>query len=123
MSGKMTPEIKQIVETGRKNDGAFKGNMKERPMNISLIDLFTLRHLTEEKKAGVKHPIHLSGFNSSFDFQSCGSKPGERFRWGGRRVHHVIWKTLFDLRKMCNYIILKIQIVFGKLEKSNLSSM
>lgn len=30
MSGKMTPEFQQIVEKGKKNDGAFKGNTKER---------------------------------------------------------------------------------------------
>lgn len=30
MSGKMTPEFQQIVEKGKKNDGAFKGNIKER---------------------------------------------------------------------------------------------
>lgn len=30
MSGKMRPAIQQIVEKGKKNDGAFKGNIKER---------------------------------------------------------------------------------------------
>lgn len=82
---KKIPAIKQILEIGKKNDGAFKGNVKESPkgetnecqLNLSVYpSSFNKRN---ESRSQTSHPSLCVTF-SWFQFQSCGSKPGERFR-------------------------------------------
>lgn len=111
----------QTNTSGGKNDGAFKGGVKETRRNkwwrVSFISSLCI--IWHQQLCVTFSRFHLP----TFDFSAMWLRTWSPFQvrsWTGTRnnLEKALW-----LMKICNYIILKIQIFFGKPKKTNLSSM